>query len=521
MPSASARFNVADDPWVDVRAATRYHQVGLREFLLNAHHFDDLAVAIPPAASALLRIAVAITARITGLDDPDLTADEWTARRRALLAHPDGFDPTAVNAYFNRHHFEVFDPVRPWLQDPALSTECDQPTGINRLIHGRPAGNNLAWFSPHTDTDPAPIPTAEALHHLLIHHYYGPSGCVTPRTARKSRHRRATAGPLRSTISFHPLGNTLYETLLAGIPKFLGDEQTLPDHCPWEEPHPPEPHTHPHPVTWPGRLLTGRSRHAILLIPGDDGTTVTNAYLTWATQHPKLHATDPYLIITTDPTKPIRRRRTPRRADADRAWWRELDTLLLAPDEQHTSRRPEIFDTLNDLPPALRRTLRIRIHAFDQDTKTLDRLWYTAITPPLLNWTQEHDPQRAERIAECCRAAEQVAARLTTAANHAWRQTLHPHTTAPRPRTAAERPTSGAWTAPTRALYWELAEPIFWRLLDDPDTPADQAFIRAAATALRQVTETARIQHRAAGRAVALAIAALRRTSTSPKRKGR
>ncbi|MEV5108031.1 type I-E CRISPR-associated protein Cse1/CasA [Streptomyces massasporeus] len=514
-PRAPARFNAADDPWIHVRHGTTYRQVGLRELFLHAHTIDDLVIPIAPAASGLLRIAAAIAARITGLDDPTLSADQWNARRRHLLSTHHGFDPAAVNAYFDNkaHCFEVFHPLRPWLQDPLLATQCTAPSGINKLIFGRPAGNNLAWMSPHHDLDPVPVPTAQALQHLLIHHYYGASGGGTPRTVgrRAPRHLGGRSGPLRSTVSFHPLGRTLHETLLAQIPKLTG-EQTDPDVCPWEDPAPPDPDAPPAPMTWPGRILTGRSQHALLLVPGPDGSHVSDVYLTWATQHPPLPATDPYLVIHTKGNTKPEQRRYPRRADADKAWWRELDALLLAPDEHRAFRRPQIFDTLNDLPAHTRSSLRVRVHGFDQDGKVNNRRWYTAITPPILAWAQEHDPERADRIAECVAAAEHHARRLTYLADQAWNET----TQGPgRPRQGpagkpAKKP-AAPWPAPARAAYWPLAEHAFWRLLDQPDLSAWHAFATAAEQALRAATahDAARLRH--AARAIAAAVAELHR----------
>lgn len=129
MPCVPARFSAADDPWIDVRCGTTYRQVGLRELFLDAHTIDDLAIPIAPSASGLLRIAAAITARITGLDNPTLSADQWNTQRWDLLSSPDGLNPAAVNAYFDNkaHYFEVFDPVRPWLQDPLLASQCKSP----------------------------------------------------------------------------------------------------------------------------------------------------------------------------------------------------------------------------------------------------------------------------------------------------------------------------------------------------------------------------------------------------------
>ncbi|MEV7283030.1 type I-E CRISPR-associated protein Cse1/CasA [Streptomyces sp. NPDC093252] len=510
MSCAPARFSAADDPWIDVRSGTAYRQVGLRELFLDAHTIDDLAMPAAPSASGLLRITAAIAARITALDDPALSADQWNDRRRTLLSSPGGFEPAAVNAYFDTeaHCFEVFHPQRPWLQDPLLASQCKAPSGINKLVFGRPSGNNLAWMSPHHDLDPVPVPTAQALQHLLIHHYYGASGGGTPRTVghRAPRHLGGRSGPLRSTVSFHPLGRTLHETLLAQIPK-LTREQTGTDLCPWEDPAPPAPDAPPAPVTWPGRILTGRSQHALLLVPAPGrGSHVSDVYLTWATERPPLPATDPYLVIHTAGNTKSGPRRYPRRADADRAWWRELDALLLAPDEHRAFRRPEIFDTLNDLPDDVRSSLRVRVHGFDQDGKVNNRRWYTTITPPILAWAQENDPQRAERIAECVAAAEHHAGRLTYLAGQAWKDTTDGPGHGP-----PGKKSSSPWTAPARAAYWPLAEHAFWHLIDQPDLSARHAFATAAEQALRAATAADRVRLRHAARAVAAAVAELHR----------
>ncbi|WP_228901985.1 type I-E CRISPR-associated protein Cse1/CasA [Streptomyces sp. DH1] len=511
LPPSTTTFSAADHPWIDVRTGYQYDQVGLRTLFLNAHRIDDLALPHPPAASALLRIAVAVTARITGLDDPELTASQWNALRRSRLTEGH-FDPDAVHAYFDQHFWDVLDPIRPWLQDPSLRDQCDHSTGINAFVPGRPAGNNLAWFSPHGHHTTEPVPTAEAVQILLIHHYYGRAGTGTPRSLNGATSGKQTSGPLRSSVSFHPLGRTLHETLLAGVPAFTGDDQPPDtDACPWEQDAPHDRQAPPHRfVTWPGRQLTGLSQHSILLVPGHDGTTVTDAYISWATQQPKPITTDPYLAYRIIPErKNAARRRTLHRADASRAWWRDLDTLLLAPDEHGTQRRPAIFDTLNDLPEPVRRNLRIRVHGFDQDTKAVDRQWYTAITPPLLNWTQEHDPVKAHRIAECCREAEQTAQRLKTVAKEAWNTAM---------RSRSRRTTPPPWVNKTLTRYWPKAETVFWRLLEEPDTPAPTAFADAAAAALRETTKAARTRHTSAARAVAHAVKTLYRRPAAPRK---
>ncbi|MGW1901686.1 type I-E CRISPR-associated protein Cse1/CasA [Streptomyces hirsutus] len=484
--------------------------LGWRDVLLHAHTIEDLALPLPPAASAALRLLVAFAARVTGLDDPEMPAGEWAAHRRALLKSPDGFDPDAVHRYFDAYTWNLFCRDRPFLQDPRLAVQCEERAGVNKLVFGRTEGNNLAWLTPHTDTDPQPVPTEQALWHLLIHHFYGAAGMWSVRTVNKQRISKAKAGPLRSTLSFHPLGRTLYETLLAGLPKPTGDWPGIVDYCPWEEPHLPDPLATPPSVTWPGRLLTGRSNHAVLLVPTPDGRHVTDAYLTWATKE-KLPAADPFLIHHVDSSKPITERHTPHRADADRALWRDLDALLLTGDEDPGVQRPEAFTTLNDLPPDLRAQLRARVYGFDQDGKTENRTWYTALTPPIWPWTQEHDPSAAVWIAECRKEAEAIGELLEKVSKDAWR------TITSSPGRAPKR--LPAWTKHARTAYWPRAERVFWDLLSHPDRDARAAFAAEAVAVLRDVTRPAVAQHFRAARAVAQAVAELRRPPRPTRRR--
>ncbi|WP_312870621.1 type I-E CRISPR-associated protein Cse1/CasA [Streptomyces himalayensis] len=507
---ARPEYAIDKEPCVPVRFLDGHQEsLGLRDVLLRAHEIEDLALPLPPAASALLRVLIATTARVTGLDDPEMSAGEWTARRRLLLQEPGGFDSVRVHDYFDAFIWDLFHRKRPYLQDPRLAAQWERRAGVNTLVFGRPAGNNLAWLSAHSDMNPVPVPCPQALWHLLAQHYYGAAGTCSKRTLNGRSSIIGKAGPLRSTVSFHSLGRTLYETLLAGMPKFTGDWNDADDLCPWEEPELPDPLGPLPPVTWPGRLLTGRSRHAILFVPTPDGKAVADAYLTWASQEPKLPAFDPYLIHDVDPKKPVPRRITARPANADRAVWRDLDALLLAGDETSTTMRPVAFHTLNDLPRDLRATLRVRVHGFDQDRETNNRTWYTALTPPIWPWTQEHDPAKAQRIAECRTAAEDIGTLLAAKAAEAWRETITPSTarsTRP-PRKAPKRLCS--WTIQAGAAYWPRAETTFWRLIEEPETPARRAFATDAAAALREVTRPAIVQYRRAAPAVARAAAAL------------
>lgn len=507
-------FQTDTTPCVPVNTI-RGHQreVGLRDLFKSAAQIQDLALPMPPATAALLRVLTAIAARVTGLDDPDLPLAEWHERRTTLLRDAPGFGPDAVDSYFSAHVWDLYHPQRPLLQDPALTEQCPKSSGINSVIFGRPAGNNLAWLSPHTDTAPLPVASREALWHLLIHHYYGPSGTGGTRTAGTVTSRKLRAGPLRSTVSFHPQGANLYETLLLHQTPYTGDGQDIPDACPWEQPNPPDPLDPPAPLTWPGRLLTGRSLHAVLLVPSPDGTAAIDAYSTWAVQHDRLQANDPFLIYDTDPTKPADRMRTPRRANADRGVWRDLDALLLAGDETSTTRRPTVFGTLNDLPEPHRSRIRITVYGFDQEGQVNNRLWYDGTTPPIWTAAQEHDPAKAQRIAECRQAAEALGQTLAHSARTAWRAAT---SISGRPGKPARKDMHPTWERSALAAYWPKAEDTFWQLIES-DQPARPAFAAHAVHCLEQATRHDRHKLRHAGPALALALKALKTAGAPPQ----
>ncbi|RPF30359.1 CRISPR type I-E-associated protein CasA/Cse1 [Streptomyces sp. TLI_185] len=108
----------------------RQEYLGWRDVLLHAHLIKDLALPLPPAASAALRLLVAMAARVSGLDaqaDGRMTARQWARRRRDLLTNPQGFDPGAVHDYFDRYIWDLFHPERPFLQDPRARLQHDRP----------------------------------------------------------------------------------------------------------------------------------------------------------------------------------------------------------------------------------------------------------------------------------------------------------------------------------------------------------------------------------------------------------
>ena len=467
MPS----FSLSDKPWLPVKIGTQSDRVGLRALFLRAHQIDDLTVALPPAAAGLWRILPAITARITGLDDHSLGSAGWETVRAAVVR--DGvFDPTRVNQYFDRwsDRFDLFHPYRPWLQDPRLREQCGKASGINKLAFDRPAGSNQVWFGHFTDTEPEPIPADEAALHLIAQLYYGASGRCTSRTVGSITEANTVAGPLRGILSYHPIGRTVFETLLAGLPPLsagLADAQGIKDECPWESGDLPNPLGRP-PFTWPGSMLTARFRHAILLVPDADGEAAVDAYVTWAWRTAAANHRDPYAIghLSKDG-----QRWYGRPASADRALWRDLDSLLLSGEIDSGRGRPAVLTGCRNL--SYLDSLRIRALGFDQDGQTRDRQWFVATTPPVLSWLEEVNPDAAWATHYARENAEKVGDQMREALRKAWKMIS---------------PEVGPWPVRAESYYWPRAEDQFWRIVETPTAEhlagALSSFVDVAAAAI-------------------------------------
>ena len=448
----------------DARAEGRPELVGLRTLVSEAHRIVSVDLTPAPALSALLRILCAIAAAITGLDFEDDDLEVWQERREDLLTAKDGFDPEAVAAYFDllqaQGRFRLLGGPRPFGQDPRLAEQCASSSGINKLAIGRPAGNAFSWFGHHLDVRPEPLGAQEALAGLLNWLYYGAGGLCTTRTVPGAdgpvSSGTTRTGPLRGTISFHPLAPTLYLSLLAGIPApqeiGLRDPDDL---CPWERDQLPDP-LDPIPKALGTRArLTARPQHAVLLVADETGEQAVDAYVTWAYHTARVDAPgDPYLIWHRAKEKVF-----PRYADASRGLWRDFDSLLLSPTiEGNGPRRPEALTA----PPAIR-DLRVLALGFEQQTgKAIDRQFVAAVTPPIYAWLEQSDGEAARMAGSVRRVAELYGARLEAATQMAWQ--LYE---------SAEKRSPCPWSRTAAARYWPAAETEFWRSVNAGVEAAD------------------------------------------------
>ena len=457
--------------------------LGLRELLVHAHEISSLEIAAPPALSGLYRILCALAARVSGLDGRE--GRSWEALRDDLIDQG-RFSFDEITRYFARYagRFDLFDPQRPFLQDPRLATQCPKSAGVNKLVAGRAAGNNHSWFGHHSDADPRPVPAAQAFLDLVTWLYYGASGRCSAREIAGHSDANTKAGPLRSALSYHPVGASLFETLLAGIPKPEAWLEDAADPCPWEREDLPDP-DHPEQVKVRGicSLLTSRAQHALLLIPNQDRSAVVDAYITWAFRGPIAVPSpqDPYLIWQTSKAgNPY-----PRRADAGRALWRDLDSLAFHKGSgSNRPRQPWVIAN----QPELETGLRVQALGFDQDGQAKDTQFVAGTTPPTFDTAllrangQTHLP-----IGDLHLAAEIAGDRLGKATRIAWASYI------------GEKIRECAWSEHAAALYWPAAEEEFWHRLETGETDnARRTFRFLAEQIFDQVTETATAHQRGA-----------------------
>lgn len=469
----TAEHSLVHDPLIGVRMGDGAGmRMGLRELFLRAEQIADLDIPVPPAASGMWRILYVLAARITGLDTcPDDLAS-WHAQRRQVLKRG-RFDEKDVDRYLRAWGERLcLRGTRPFLQDHRLATECASSSGLNKLVFPRPSGNNHAWWQHTRDEQSAPIGPVEALWWMLAQLYYGASGQCTPRTVDGRRFGNAYAGPLRSAVSFHPVGRTLFESLVLGIPAPSDEDDNEDAWWETEIPDPLDPSGQQ--MRGTGSLLTGRFSHAVLLVWADDGAHVTDAYLTWGRRAP-VEAVDPYVIRNFSQQHTAYNRP----ASADRALWRDLDALLL--EGSDGTQPPRVFQSLDGVQAEYRTALRVRAFGFDQDGQATDRQYFTAISPPSFKLVE---PEAAQRVRACRVAAENVARRLGFAARTAWFESASSLAAPP------DKTRSGPWAGRALRAYWPEAEKIFWDHFSGPGS-GPRAVRPFVALAVRVLEEAA------------------------------
>ncbi|MEU5427159.1 type I-E CRISPR-associated protein Cse1/CasA [Streptomyces olivoreticuli] len=517
-------MNVADGAWLPVRPARGAEHAdgvygppppwlpgglvgGYAQALSAAHLIDHIDVPYEATESVVMRNLVAMTMRVTGLDRA--RGQEWQRLRARVLAEG-RFDAARVEAYFaaHRHRMRLFDDACPYRQVPALRDECKDWAPPGKLVYGLPSGNNHVWFDKRDQDTPLPAHVAVWSLEALLGVGAG-GGCGTRKPTGHPARSKTAAGPYRNTVSYFVKGRTLFETLVLNCPSALpaGPGEDL---APWETGAIPDPLA-PALAAPSGRvsLLTGRSRHAVLLDPAPDGRAVLRLKLTWAfdAAGDKMPpALDPFLMHTHSMDKDGREQIRPVPADPDRALWRNVDSLIAHarpsahraadPDKSGKGSKesapvvtPQVFTDLSaglgsGPAAAVLRAARVRALSCAAD-KADDVLWWSADSPcPLFRPVGDRT-----LVLPTVRAAHTDAENAFVLLDRATKQMTTAMCAGNRDRAVGMH-----WPADARRLFWDRAEVVFWQAVSaarDGQPYEPGRFLPVAVAAYDESTATA------------------------------
>lgn len=481
-PEHQVAVQLDADPWLPVQNLDgSIDRVSFRALFTDAHNVARLILTSPAGYASLNRILAAIAYRVSGLT-PTTTATIWYDERTALYERGH-FDSALVNEYFDRYRdrFDLFDAHRPWMQDPRLRTECKTETGINKIIVGRPSGNNATFLSPFHHENQSPVDVASAVENLLINQFYGASGRCTTRTheALPAEAGFTAIGPLRSRLSYHPQGANLFQTLVASLiapQQFAAHGNPGSDLADWELPALYDPKL-PRPV--PAGIisyLANNSGHALLLHGQTSSEThdveVTTGWYTW--KYHKLVKPGPSLLQ--DPFLAYRRNKDgsvmARQAKLGRDLWRDLPALLSPTTEPDGFQQPQVISALREFPEEVRGPLRVAAYGFVQHGfQPTNDDWNASLSPAVLHALQlgqrHQSPTDGDEwrtaIAEWVRLSEQEAVVLNKALTGALQQAY---------KLDPQKDDRFAWANKVRAEYWRRAHTLFTDAVESSATGA-------------------------------------------------
>lgn len=442
-------FNLVHDPWIPIGDSL----VSIRDALIRSHELPGWPGGDFGLAETILRLLVPIVYRITAMDSPNVSDGQF-AKRQAELFDKGHLDETSLNNYLDKHtdRFWLYgEPsgCQPFAQDPLLESVVQHPAA--KAVTAWASGNNPV-LGPHTSTDV--LPNHLAVHRLLVLRAYAWGGTHTkhPVWAKKGKY---VGGPLRGTMSVHPVGTTLATTLIGHLVPLPGGstEFGVPF---WEQPS-PQKTVAPHSKR-AGLLeqIAGRQDKTMLMRVNDRGKITGFTIAEGPGVDNSLFCEDPYLLYQQDgqPLKP----------KSNKAFWRESETLLLEDDSGKRSARARILDwatgEYNEFYEAVKRfSWTVVIHLGD---RSKDLTWNRYMSPHLLRL---FNPPASLRALSFMRIANKAEERTAKQLAKLWNKTGQ------MPTKPSDRATI---YAAARSEFWKLAEQDFWEVVAEWKSQNDQ-----------------------------------------------
>lgn len=349
------KFNLCDEPWIRLRKPDETTvSVSLREALLHAQDYLELAGETAPQDSAVLRILEAIVhktiqefspdGRKDMLEDADECLNRWEQiwKQGYLPAEP-------VLNYLDAHHddFWLIDDQNPFLQ--VLSAKIGTRYEVSKLIGDiSESSNKSRLFSSRSLEGKQSIDFAEAARWLISLNAYDDTSMKKKGTIEEKL--SPGAGWLGKIGQIYASGQNLFETLMLNcVLVKSGNEVYPPDHLSWEDPQSrwKQRHHIPLPDNF-GALMTLRSR-LILLESKEDRVTgyrllageffdrencFVEPFTVWKKTKPKKNGPETY---------------SPKRHSNLRQLWRDFSSIILPCTDQagNENLEPGIIRWLN------------------------------------------------------------------------------------------------------------------------------------------------------------------------------
>lgn len=253
-------FNLLEECWIPVRALDGHMcECSLRDTLDHCQELSGIADSIPIVHSALLRLLIALVHR--AIEGP-CTMDE----RKALLKS--GRLPMErIGRYLKRwaDMFDLFDPVRPFMQVPALQgLQCEFP--VSKLCPEHTSGNNPVLFDHSFDDRPRFMAAPELARRLV-------SLQATALTSGKSALSHTKDSPSGRAALIFVQGLNLFETIVLNMVRYDRGSAKA-DSAVWEREPPSLDHLRETPErnpVGPADRYTWRSRAILLKVENRNG----------------------------------------------------------------------------------------------------------------------------------------------------------------------------------------------------------------------------------------------------------
>ena len=440
-------FNLLTDPWIPVEDGV----VSIMDALAEAHRIDGWPCGDPAFSEALIRLLVPMVYRITGMDDPGLSRDDFASRQRTLLDSGE-LDRASVVAYLSQiqDRFWLLNPPAgnaPFAQDPTLAAAKPKPPA--KAVTTWASGNN-PMLGPHAPCDELPPPIAAQ--QLLVQRCYSAGGMHTKHPAHRDQGAYRGA-PLRGTTCVHPVGTNFAVTL-------LGHLVPLPHNTRFGQPfwESDSVGSSVAPYTQRSGLLeqiaVRQDKTMLFRASASDqvnGFTIAEG----RGVDRRLFCQDPYWLAAHDDT-PIKPRQ-------GRAIWRECEALLTQSHDGEQGGSAGILDWAVAHNGSNYRSDEFSWAAIShRGDRAKDLAWGCSHAPHLLSIFSQGT---AERCREFLAASDEAEKLMTKQMAKVW------HMTGLMPAKAKSRP---AVYAPAKAQFWHLAESDFWATAQSETSPQER-----------------------------------------------